>query len=445
MYLNWFLISSSFFIAIGLIYKVLNLRVGPNLLIISFILYLLLFGFKINFFNLSDYKVYFLIILLIVYLPIVVINAEDSLDKELLMSMVLLGSILIVLSENLVVTYLSLELQTFSLFVLISSNRQSIKSSEGGLKYFILGAISSGFFLLSLSMVYFATGGITLDSINSLNVFGSNLIWKYILLLSMFFKLSLFPLHFWIPDVYEASTDDIMCIVGTLPKISVISFIMQLNLFSNFIIWCALGSLVIGTLGAINQSKTKRLLAYSGISHIGLGLLALSTFVKTGVEPTVIYITIYVISFVSIILVLSLYRQKSFTYIYDLSGLSNISIVLSITCSLLLLSIGGLPPLSGFLIKWWIIWTIIVNDYLLVGLLCILFSAVGLVYYLRVTKICYFQKTSSYFIWEGLFKKKYNYMTNRLYLGIGLFVSCFLILNPTLVISLTDILIMSFF
>lgn len=445
MYFNFFLLFLLIITYLLIMYIVSNIKINLSLSLVLLLSIFLMVNSKTNFVDLSNYKIYFIVLIIICYLPIVILNIKESPDKEALMTMVLLGSILIIMSNNLIITYLSLELQTFSLFILISSNRQSIKSNEGGLKYFILGAISSGLFLISLSVIYSITGGITVDCLNSLNNFGYNFIWKYTILLSMFFKLSLFPLHFWIPDIYEASTNDIMALVGTLPKISIIGFVIQLNLFPNFIIWCTIGSIVVGTLGAINQSKLKRLLAYSGISHIGLGLLTLSMFIRTGVEPTIVYITIYVIGFLSIILLLSIYQSKSLVYIYDLSGISKLSIILSLTCSLLLLSMGGLPPLSGFLIKWWIIWSMMINEYILVGFICILFSATGLIYYLRVTKICYFQKSSSYLVWENLFKcNKYETLTD-VYLGVGLFLSCFLIFNPKLIISLTDLNLISFF
>ena len=361
------------------------------------------------------------------------------------MLMVLLGSIILVTSENLILVYLALELQTFSLFILISGNRASIKSNEGGLKYFILGAISSGFYLISISLIYYITNGLSINHLNSLSNESYNYIWKYILLLSMFFKLSLFPLHFWIPDIYEASSNDIMALVGSLPKISVLGFIIQLNLFSNFIMWCALGSIFIGTLGAINQSKTKRLLAYSGISHIGLGLLTLSIFVKFGFEPSLLYIMIYVIGFITLVLLLTFYKKRDLIYLHDLSGFSRINIIIGISWSLLLLSMGGLPPLSGFLIKWWIIWSMIINNYNYIGLFCVIMSAVGMIYYLRITTICYFQKNYSFKVWENAFLTNDSIYLNKVYLGIGLYIVCFLIFNPTPLIMAVDLSLMSFF
>lgn len=434
------------FIILGLLYfEYLNSRVNSSLLIILIIGFLILYNYKVNFFSWYDYKIYFTLLLLFIYLPIVGIDNKISTDKEFLMLMVLLGSIILVMSENLIIVYLALELQTFSLFILISGNRYSIKSNEGGLKYFILGAISSGLFLISLSIIYYSSNGLNISSLNSLCNEGYNYIWKYLLLLSMFFKLSLFPLHFWIPDIYEASSNNIMALVGSLPKISVLAFVIQLNIFSNFLMWCALGSIFIGTLGAINQSKIKRLIAYSGISHIGLGILTLSIFIKSGLEPSLLYIMIYIIGFMSLVLLLTSFDRKSFTYVYDLSGFSKINILIGLSWCLLLLSMGGLPPLSGFLIKWWVIWTMIINDYSYIGLFCIIMSAIGMVYYLRITKICYFQKSSSFKIWENAFSiNKYGEL-NHIYLGLGFYLVCFLIFNPTPLVMIIDLSLLSYF
>jgi len=165
------------FIILGLLYfEYLNSRVNSSLLIILIIGFLILYNYKVNFFSWYDYKIYFTLLLLFIYLPIVGIDNKISTDKEFLMLMVLLGSIILVMSENLIIVYLALELQTFSLFILISGNRYSIKSNEGGLKYFILGAISSGLFLISLSIIYYSSNGLNISSLNSLCNEGYNYI-----------------------------------------------------------------------------------------------------------------------------------------------------------------------------------------------------------------------------------------------------------------------------
>lgn len=358
--------------------------------------------------------------------------------------MVFLGSIVIVLSENLILIYLGLELQTFSLFILIASNKTSIRSSEGGLKYFILGALSSGMFLFSVSLLFYLTGGINIEDIKSINFDSKiSILIAFLILLSLFFKLSMFPLHFWIPDIYEASNTRTMALVGTLPKLSVLSLLISISIPSNILFWCSIGSIVIGTFGALNQSKVKRLLAYSGIVHIGLTVLTLGLFMKLGIEPTLIYLSIYIFTFVPIIILII--SNRNIKYLSDLSGLQNINTIFSISWSLLLLSMAGLPPLSGFLTKWWTISVIINNGNNFIGFVCILFSAIGLAYYLRITKITYFQNCSSYLVWNNILTYKNYNLISKIYLAIGFYLSALLILNPKPFVLLIDFCINSSF
>ena len=422
----------------------LSSRFNLGLFLIT-LLFIYFHVYSIDYLDFSNFKVYFSLFLCLMYVPIMSMSRSESLDKKFLMSMVLLGSLILVNSENLMLIYLGLELQTFGLFILVSSRRDSIRSSEGGLKYFILGVISSGMFLLSVSAMYSSTGSLLLGSINYLNENSYAYVWKSVLLLSMFFKLSLFPLHFWIPDIYEASRNNVVGLLGTLPKFSVLGFIIQSNLFSNIIMWCAIGSILVGTIGALNQSKVKRLVAYSGVAHMGYGLITFGLFVKLGILPTLLYLAIYVAGFIPLVMLISYKNDNAFNYISDLSGLQNVNVTLCLSWSLFLLSMGGFPPLSGFLAKWWTIWTIVLNDYTVVAVVCVLISAVGLAYYLRITKISYFQRSPSYFVWKSVFSFDVDPTWNKEYLGFGLYLLCFLILNPNPLIITIDYVVASFF
>lgn len=372
-------------------------------------------------------------------------KSEKFWDQEILLWMIWFGSSLVILSNHLILTYLALELQTFSVFVLIASRNFSIKSGEGALKYFVLGAISSGLFLLCLVIVYHTCGNLLVYTLNSINYYDSHKLEIYLLLLSMFFKLSFFPLHFWVPDIYEASTNRVMAIIGTLPKISVIGFLVELNLSSNIILWCALGSMLVGTFGAINQTKLKRLLAYSGISHVGMALITLGLFSKQHVEPTLLYITIYTVGFLGIVLLMVFYNKEKFIYLCDLSGLHQFNVIMAISWSLVLLSTGGIPPLSGFLGKWWVIWTMFSNDYTIVMLFSVSLSVISVIYYLRITQLCYFQKNHSYVVWEKAFNKAEISKFKDLHLGLVFYFICFLIVNPEWLVIFVDHLLISFF
>ena len=176
MILSFILFFIVFFTGFFIYSKRFNIRVNISLVIVIMFFFIILLNYNVYFFNWPNYKIYFLILLLFSYIPIIIINDKISFDKEFLMLMVLLGSLTLVVSENLIIVYLALELQTFSLFILISGNRNSIKSNEGGLKYFILGAISSGLYLISLSIVYYISGGLSIDHLNSLSNEGFNYI-----------------------------------------------------------------------------------------------------------------------------------------------------------------------------------------------------------------------------------------------------------------------------
>ena len=405
----------------------------------------LLKTYEINFVSDGKYKVYFLFLVGLSYFLIYGMKSEEFWDQEILLWMIWFGSSLVILSNHLILTYLALELQTFSLFVLISSRNFSIKSGEGALKYFVLGAISSGLFLLSLAIIYHTRGNLLVYTLNSIDYHNTHKLEIYLLLLSMFFKLSFFPIHFWVPDIYEASTSRIMAIIGTLPKISVIGFLVELNLSSNIILWCALGSMLVGTFGAINQTKLKRLLAYSGISHVGMALITLGLFSKQHVEPILLYTTIYAVGFLGTVLLMVFYNREKFVYLFDLSGLHQFNVVMAISWSLVLLSAGGIPPLSGFLGKWWVVWTMFLSNYIIVMLISVLLSVISIIYYLRITQLCYFQKNHSYIVWERVFNKIEVSKLKDLYLGLIFYFVCFLIISPEWLIVLVDYLLISFF
>lgn len=401
--------------------------------------------YKIDYFYINEYKTYFIYLTILCYVFTYSIRVNESIDLEFLMLTMWLGSLIIITCNQLVLIYLALELQTFSIFILIASRTLSIKSSEGALKYFILGALSSGLFLFSLVVTYLNSGELTITSFNSLNYSDSYNVQTYFLIFSMFFKLSLFPIHFWIPDIYEGCTDRIMGVIGTFPKISVLGFLIQLNLVSNLFLWCALGSILVGTIGAMNQSKLKRLLAYSGITHMGMGVIVLSIFSKEHLEPVMFYLVIYIMGFIVVVLLMRYCTDERYNYLYDLSGMHQLNMVIAITWSLCLLSAGGIPPLSGFLAKWWVLWSLLLSDYFIVVLFCIFFSILGTVYYLRITRLCYLQKLHSYIVWNRIFTKSNKVESKDFYLGFIFYFICFLILNPNFLVVLIENAIISFF
>lgn len=386
---------------------------------------------------------------MILFLFIIIVNLIKNInfDIYLLFFLVLIGSLVIISSDHLLIIYLGLELQTFSLFILISKNKNSVKSSEAGLKYFILGAISSGLYLLGLCLFFISNNSLNIKDLIILNNDTLTSIGFSLILLSFSFKLSLSPFHFWLPDIYEGSSWDVISILSTLPKISIISIFIQIIIKADLILFFCLLSIIIGTLGALNQTKLKRLLAYSSISHMGFLILGFNIINSVGYEISFIYLLIYMLTIISVfILIINTNLLKDY-YIIELSGLHYINKILSFSWLIIFLSIAGIPPFSGFISKWFILWNIICFDYIFSSIILILFSIIGAIYYLRIVKTIYFQKQSSYINWTRILNKnnhnenKFNDNLNLIFLGLGIFFTLFLILNPDPLISLINLLI----
>ena len=352
------------FLVIGLIIIFLEFKLWRNNFIYIFIILGLLLSisnsnlWNVNLFNIVTWKLLFLFLITISFFVVIILAQEKTFDVYCLLILVYIGSFILIISDNLLTLYLGLELQTFSIFILIAKNRTSIKSSEAGLKYFMLGAISSGFYLLSLVLLFLY--GFSLNIKDILFFSGDYIVFisMTLICLSMCFKLSLFPFHFWIPDIYEGSSWDILMLISTLPKISVICIIIQLLVNSNILLSFSLISIGIGTLGALNQSKLKRFLAYSGISHMGFIMLGYIIISQSNVVVGSLYLFIYILTMISL-LILILNNNVKNDYIIELGGLKFTNKILAITLILIILSIAGIPPLSGFISKWYLIWVII--------------------------------------------------------------------------------------
>jgi len=215
---------------------------------------------------------------------------------------------------------LALELQTFSLFVLIAKNRNSMLSTEAGLKYFILGAISSGIFLLGVSIIYGISLSMSLKDIAFISQ--DNLVLvvaQSLILIALLFKLTAVPFHMWAPDVYEGASTEIVALIATVPKISVLIVLMNLNFPSDLLLLAAVFSMIFGTLGALNQNKIKRLIAYSGISHMGFILLGIALFNIYGQEASFVYLLIYLFMIIATFSIILITPMKNYLII-ELSG-----------------------------------------------------------------------------------------------------------------------------
>jgi len=419
-----------------------NIRVNKyylcsfSIIICIFILYPDLYESML--FNLSLWKTSFLVLITVSFFIILSLIQRKTFDIYCLSVLVYIGSLILILSDNLITLYLGLELQTFSIFILIAKNRDSMKGSEAGLKYFMLGAISSGFYLIGLTILFLQGYNFNIGDILVFSEYTEITVCLTLIILSLCFKLSLFPFHFWIPDIYEGSSWDILSIIATLPKISVISVLTQLIVNSNLIISLSLLSIAIGTLGALNQTKLKRLLGYSGISHMGFIVLGYGMMTTLGTTVGGFYLVVYMLTMLSV-LILVINSHTGNEFIIELGGLKSVNKILAVTLILLILSIGGIPPLSGFMSKWYLIWMAVENYYNISSVVMIIFSAVGLGYYLRIVKIIYFQKKSSFLIWNRLINpEKYSNEISLFSMGFLFYVTLFLVLNFSFIINAID-------
>ncbi len=353
-------------------------------------------------------------------------------EYPLLILFSILGMLVMLSSNNFITLYLGLELQSLALYVLAAAKKDSLKSSEAGLKYFILGALASGFFLFGVSLLFGITGttSFTMLSFNYLNPNEVSLllIFSVVLIISSIaFKLSIAPFHMWTPDVYEGAPTSITAYFAIVPKIAAIGVLMRILYIAlidiNFI-WLQLVlvlgllSIFVGAFGALLQKNIKRLLAYSAISNIGYIFLALSLGSQLGLESSLLYITIYTISAVGVFTFI-LSMEKDNIMLEDISsysGLSKSNPFYAVCLSILLLSMAGLPPLAGFIAKFYVFKAVITSGYFLTAIIGIIGSVISAYYYLNIIKVMYLDDSDESFIVESKVSMKIILFTSSLFI-----------------------------
>ena len=316
-----------------------------------------------------------------------------------------LGMMVMISSNDLMVFYMGLELQSLALYVLATFNRDQLKSSEAGLKYFVLSALSSGLLLYGCSLIYGFSGSTNFDIIAS--QLNSN---KYVLtfgivfiLVGLAFKISAVPFHMWAPDVYEGSPTSVTLFFTMVPKIAALTVFIRflyvpfLNLIDQWqmiIIFLSIASMLFGAIAAIGQTNIKRLIAYSSIGHIGYTLAGLATGSNEGIQSSIIYISIYVIMNLALFSCLLMLKRNNQYYedIDDLSGLSKNHPLLSLSLLVILFSLAGIPPLAGFFAKFYIFKTVIEQSMYFLAIVGLLSTVIAAFYYLRIIKTIYFDK-----------------------------------------------------
>ena len=315
----------------------------------------------------------------------------------------ILGMFVMISSNDLIVFYIGLELQSLALYVLASFNRDHIKSSEAGLKYFVLSALSSGLLLYGCSLIYGFTGTTNFDGIsNSMNNIQYGLTFGIVfILVGLAFKISAVPFHMWAPDVYEGSPTSVTLFFAVAPKIAALTvfirflyvpFINVIEQWQLIIVFLSVGSMVFGAIAAIGQKNLKRLIAYSSIGHMGYTLAGLCTGTSEGVQSSVLYISIYLVMNFGFFSCLFMLKRNNIYHedIDDLSGLSKNHPLIALSLLIILFSLAGIPPLAGFFAKFYIFKAVLEQSMYYLAIIGLLSTVIAAFYYLRIVKIMYF-------------------------------------------------------
>ena len=324
-----------------------------------------------------------------------------------------IGMMMMVSANNLLALYMGLELQSLSLYVLAAFHRNSVRSSEAGIKYFLLGALSSGMLLFGISLIYGFTGSIDFavigDTLTAIEAIPLGVTFGLVFMLAgLAFKISAVPFHMWTPDVYQGAPTSVTTLFAIVPKVAAFGLLMRL-LFEPFmalsdqwmqiIYFISVSSMIVGAFAAIAQENIKRLLAYSSIGNMGYALIGIVVGTADGAGAVVLYLMIYMVMTAGVFaVVLSMRRQGLGVYkISDLAGLSQNSPALAYSLMILMFSMSGIPPAAGFFGKLVIFNAAVAEEFYVLATLGVLTSVVAAYYYLRVVKVMFFDEPADAF------------------------------------------------
>ena len=331
-------------------------------------------------------------------------------EYSLVLLLSVLGMFIMISANDLILFYLGLELQSLSLYILASLDRENLKSNESGLKYFILSSLASGLLLYGCSILYGFSGSTNFEIIK-LNTNTENIGTVFAMvfvLVGLAFKVSAVPFHMWTPDVYEGAPSSVTSFFAVVPKIAGIAVFIRFmqipfgeiaDQWQPILIFISLSSMILGAVAAIGQSNIKRLIAYSSIGHIGFALAGISTNTLTGYSSSIAYITIYVIMNLGIFACIFLMKKdgRYCENLTDLSGISKRHPMLSISLLIILFSLAGIPPLAGFFAKFYIFMSVIESKMYMLAIIGLLSTVISAFYYLRIIKIIYFDDANKSF------------------------------------------------
>ena len=317
----------------------------------------------------------------------------------------LLGMFIMVSSNDLILFYLGLELQSLALYILASIDRDNKKSSEAGIKYFVLSALSSGLLLYGCSLIYGFTGSTSFEEIaNNSSDFSVGIIFGMVfVLVGLAFKVSAVPFHMWTPDVYQGSPTSITSFFSVVPKIAGIVVFIKfmylpfreiLNQWQYILVFMSIASMILGAVAAMGQTNIKRLMAYSSIGHIGYAIAGIAAGTQNGIKSTLVYVSIYIVMNIGAFACILLMKRegKYIEEIKELSGLSKNHPLVSLGLLIILFSLAGIPPLAGFFAKFYIFMAVVESEMYTLAIIGLLTTVISAFYYLKIIKIIYFDE-----------------------------------------------------
>lgn len=331
----------------------------------------------------------------------------ERFEYPILILLATAGMMIMISANGLIALYMGLELQSLALYVVAAMDRDKAKSSEAGLKYFVLGALSSGMLLYGASLIYGFTGQMGFPEIAQAVKAGEpslGLIFGLVFLIAgLAFKVSAVPFHMWTPDVYEGAPTPVAAFFAAAPKIAAMALFVRAMLapfpsifpdWQQILVFISVASMLLGAFAAIGQTNIKRLIAYSSIGHMGYALVGLAAGSPQGVQSVIIYMTIYLIMTLGTFACILAMRRKGgqVENISDLAGLARTNGLHAFFLATFMFSLAGIPPLAGFFAKYFIFMAAIKADLVALAIIGVLASVVGAVYYLRVVKIMYFDE-----------------------------------------------------
>jgi NADH-quinone oxidoreductase subunit N len=326
-------------------------------------------------------------------------------EYAILVLLATVGMMVLISASDLIMLYLGLELMSLAQYVVAASNRDNVKSTEAGLKYFVLGALSSGMLLYGASLIYGFTGTVGFAGIAAAATTGSiGMVFGLVFLLAgLCFKVSAVPFHMWTPDVYEGAPTPVTAFFASAPKVAALAAFTRVALtafphilsqWQQIVVFVSIASMVLGSFAAIGQKNIKRLMAYSSIGHMGFALVGLAAGTAEGAQGVLVYIAIYVaMTLGSFAVILTMKRGgQHVENISDFAGLSRTNPLLAFLFAMLLFSLAGIPPLAGFFAKFYVFIAAIKAGLFTLAVIGVLASVVGAFYYLSIVKVMYFEE-----------------------------------------------------